>query len=106
MDKNGMITSWNTGAQRLKGYTAHEIIGQHFSRFYADEARAAGAPACTLEIAAREGRYEADAWRIRKDGSGFWASVVVDAIRNERGALPALPRSPAISRNERSPRKR
>ena len=87
LDTAGRITSWNTGAERLKGYSATEIIGQHFSRFYSPEDRAAGLPDRTLEIAEREGRFEAEAWRIRKDGGGFWANVVVDAIRDENGTL-------------------
>ena len=87
MDKNGVITTWNTGAERLKGYTAREIIGQNFSRFYSEEDRAVGLPSRTLEITAREGRFETEAWRVRKDGTGFWASVVIDAIRDERGEL-------------------
>lgn len=87
LDTAGRITSWNTGAERLKGYSATEIIGQHFSRFYSPDDRAAGLPDRTLEIAEREGRFEAEAWRIRKDGRGFWANVVVDAIRDENGTL-------------------
>jgi PAS domain S-box-containing protein len=87
LDPSGVITNWNAGAQRLKGYTAEEIVGQHFSRFYTREDRAAGLPLRVLEAAAREGRYEAEGWRIRKDGSRFWASVVVDAIRDDRGDL-------------------
>src|SRR5262249_54780436 len=87
LDPSGVVTNWNAGAERLKGYTAEEILGQHFSRFYAKEDRAAGLPAIVLATAAREGRYDAEGWRVRKDGSRFWASVVVDAIRNETGAL-------------------
>jgi PAS domain S-box-containing protein len=87
LDPSGIITNWNTGAERLKGYTADEIIGQHFSWFYTAEDRAKGMPGRVLETAAREGRYEAEGWRIRKDGSRFWASVVVDAIRDNTGKL-------------------
>jgi PAS domain S-box-containing protein len=87
LDPSGIITNWNTGAERMKGYTAEEIIGHHFSRFYTKEDRAAGLPAQVLENARREGRYEAEGWRIRKDGSRFWASVVVDAIRDNDGHL-------------------
>jgi PAS domain S-box-containing protein len=87
LDPSGLVTNWNRGAERLKGYTADEIIGQHFSRFYTKEERAIGMPARVLDIATREGRCEAEGWRIRKDGSRFWASVVVDAIRNPRGQL-------------------
>jgi PAS domain S-box-containing protein len=85
LDPNGIITSWNAGAQRIKGYTADEIIGQHFSRFYTERDRAAGLPARALYTAAREGRFEAESWRVRKDGTMFWANVVVDPIRDERG---------------------
>jgi PAS domain S-box-containing protein len=87
LDPSGVIVNWNTGAERLKGYSADEIVGQHFSRFYTAEDRAKGMPARVLDIAAREGRYEAEGWRVRKDGSRFWASVVVDAIRDKEGAL-------------------
>jgi PAS domain S-box-containing protein len=87
LDPSGIIVNWNAGGQRLKGYTAEEIIGQHFSKFYTDEDRAAGVPGRVLEIARREGRFEAEGWRLRKDGSRFWASVVVDAIFNPSGQL-------------------
>jgi PAS domain S-box-containing protein len=87
LDPSGIITNWNTGAERLKGYSAGEIVGQHFSRFYTKEDRDAGLPIHVLDVAAREGRYEAEGWRVRKDGSRFWASVVVDAIRGEDGGL-------------------
>jgi PAS domain S-box-containing protein len=87
LDPSGVVTNWNPGAERLKGYTPNEILGQHFSRFYTKEERAAGKPAIVLATAAREGRYEAEGWRVRKDGSRFWASVVVDAIRDETGQL-------------------
>jgi len=87
LDTNGIITTWNSGARRIKGYTADEIIGQHFGVFYRDEDRAAGVPAAALETAARDGRSEAEGWRVRKDGSRFWAFVVIDPIRDERGEL-------------------
>ncbi len=87
LDPNGIITSWNAGAQRIKGYSADEIIGQHFSRFYTERDRAAGAPSRALYTAAIEGRFEAEAWRVRKDGSLFWASVILDPIRDESGNL-------------------
>ena len=87
LDPSGVVASWNQGAQRMKGYAAGEIVGQHFSRFYTHEDRAAGLPARVLETAAREGRFEAEGWRLRKDGSRFWASVVVDAIRGNDGRL-------------------
>jgi len=87
LDPSGVISSWNAGAQRIKGYSANEIIGHHFSRFYTEADRAAGAPVRTLVIAASEGRFEAEGWRVRKDGSPFWASVVVDRIQDENGKL-------------------
>ena len=87
LDPSGIITNWNVGAERLKGYTAAEIVGQHFLRFYTKEERAVGMPGRVLEIAAREGRYEAEGWRMRKDGSRFWASVVVDTIRSDKGDI-------------------
>ena len=87
LDPNGIITSWNAGAQRIKGYPADEIIGQHFSRFYTERDRAAGIPARALYAAAREGRFEAEGWRLRKDGTMFWANVVIDRIRDEHGEL-------------------
>ena len=87
LDPSGIVVNWNAGAQRLKGYTADEIVGHHFSNFYSKEDRRTGLPARVLETANREGRYEAEGWRIRKDGSRFWASVVLDAIRNEKGEL-------------------
>jgi PAS domain S-box-containing protein len=81
------VTSWNAGAERIKGYAAEEIIGQHFSRFYTEEDREAGAPQEALERAAREGKYETEAWRVRKDASRFWASVVIDPVRDSTGRL-------------------
>ncbi|ANI76941.1 hybrid sensor histidine kinase/response regulator [Sphingobium sp. EP60837] len=87
LDPVGTITSWNPGAQRFKGYTADEILGLNFSRFYSEEDRMAGVPSRALETASREGRFEAEGWRIRKDGSRFWASVVIDSIRNPMGTL-------------------
>src|SRR3954469_15091448 len=87
LDPNGLVASWNAGARRIKGYAAEEIIGQHFSKFYSDGDRAAGLPGRALATAAQEGRYEAEGWRVRKDGSVFWASVVIDAIHDEQGKL-------------------
>jgi PAS domain S-box-containing protein len=87
LDPSGLVNNWNTGAERLKGYTADEIIGQHFSRFYTKEDRASGLPGRVLDQAIREGRFEGEGWRVRKDGSRFWASVVVHAIRNPNGEL-------------------
>lgn len=85
LDTEGRITNWNTGAQSIKGYTADEIVGQHFSRFYTEEDRARGEPQFALETALREGKYEREAYRVRKDGSLFWASVVLDPIFDENG---------------------
>ena len=87
LDPSGMITNWNPGAERMKGYSADEIVGQHFSKFYTKEDRASGLPARVLEAAAREGRYEAEGWRLRKDGSRFWASIIVHPIRGEDSVL-------------------
>ena len=87
LDPEGFVTSWNSGAQKIKGYAEAEIIGRHFSRFYTEADRAAGLPARALATAGREGRYEAEGWRLRKDGSVFFAAVVIDAIRDEQGAL-------------------
>jgi PAS domain S-box-containing protein len=80
LDPKGLVVSWNPGAQRIKGYTSEEIIGEHFSRFYTDEERAAGIPEQALRIAAETGRFATEAWRMRKDGSRFWAMVVIDPI--------------------------
>nr|WP_087573974.1 PAS domain-containing sensor histidine kinase [Sphingomonas sp. CDS-1] len=87
LDPVGTITSWNPGAERFKGYKAEEILGQNFARFYSEEDRMAGLPSRALETAAREGRFEAEGWRIRKDGSRFWAHVIIDAIREADGEL-------------------
>ena len=87
LDPEGHITSWNAGGERIKGYTRHEIIGQHFSRFYTESDQAAGRPARALQIARDTGRYEEEGWRVRKDGSYFWASVVIDPIRGDDGKL-------------------
>jgi PAS domain S-box-containing protein len=87
LDPNGVVISWNAGAQNIKGYAAEEIVGQHFSRFYPDAERAAGVPSRVLQIAREKGRYEAEGWRVRKDGSLFWALVVIDAIHDEDGRL-------------------
>ncbi len=80
LDPTGIITSWNIGGKRIKGYAPEEIIGQHFSRFYTETDRANGKPARALRIAREQGRYEEDGWRVRKDGTFFWASVVIDPI--------------------------
>ena len=87
LNPTGVVSSWNAGAERIKGYTADEIIGRNFSQFYTPEDRKAGLPNRSLSIAAATGRFEAEAWRMRKDGSLFWANVVIDAIRDESGKL-------------------
>lgn len=87
LDTEGRVSSWNIGAERIKGYKSAEIIGRHFSTFYTDEDRKAGVPAQVLETARREGKYEGEGWRVRKDGSRFWASVVIDSIRDADGKL-------------------
>lgn len=87
LDPTGIVTSWNLGAERFKGYRADEILGEHFSRFYSPEDRVAGIPARALETAAREGRFEAEGWRFRKDGSRFWANAVIDPVRDGMGVL-------------------
>ncbi|HEY9238547.1 MAG TPA: PAS domain S-box protein, partial [Burkholderiaceae bacterium] len=84
---DGTVASWNAGAQRIKGYPPHEAIGSHFSRFYREEDRAADRPAAALRTAVVEGRFESEGWRVRKDGTQFWASVVIDPIRNAQGEL-------------------
>ncbi|MFM0672198.1 hybrid sensor histidine kinase/response regulator [Paraburkholderia sediminicola] len=87
LDPSGTIVSWNTGAQRFKGYEAAEIIGQHFSVFYTAEDRSAGVPETALRTAVEQGKFEAQGWRVRKDGTRFWADVVIDPIRSETGEL-------------------
>jgi PAS domain S-box-containing protein len=87
LDPNGVVTSWNAGAERLRGYTAKEIIGSNFDRFYTEEERQAGLPRHALESAVREGKFESEGWRVRKDGSRFWAHVVIDPIRLPDGRL-------------------
>ena len=83
LDENGRIVTWNTGAQRIKGYTEAEIIGKNFSSFYTEEDQKSGVPQRALRTAAQAGKYEAEGWRVRKDGSKFWASVVIDPIRDK-----------------------
>jgi PAS domain S-box-containing protein len=87
LDPDGMVTSWNSGAERFKGYAPSEIIGQHFSRFYTPEDQERGIPAKALETAQREGKFEAEGWRVRKDGTRFWAYVVIDPIRQPKGEI-------------------
>ncbi len=87
LDIDGRVTSWNPGAERFKGYREAEIIGSHFSRFYTPEDRAVGLPDRALQIAEREGRFESEGWRLRKDGGRFWANAVIDPIRTPEGKL-------------------
>jgi len=87
LDKTGRIISWNSGAERIKGYTSDEIIGQHFSRFYTDLDQKSGLPTKALRQAAADGKFEGEGWRVRKDGSQFWASVVIDSIHDSSGTL-------------------
>ena len=87
LDTDGKISSWNSGAERIKGYTAAEIVGRHFSCFYTEEDRAAGIPFHALRTAATEGKFEAEGWRVRKDGSRFWASVLIDPVYDASGVL-------------------
>jgi PAS domain S-box-containing protein len=87
IDALGIVQSWNTGAERIKGYVADEIVGRHFSCFYASEDIAAHRPEMTLRIAAEEGRFEGEGWRVRKDGSRFWANVILRPLRDSAGNL-------------------
>jgi PAS domain S-box-containing protein len=87
LSPEGVVTSWNRGAERFKGYTADEIIGRHFSEFYTPEDREAGFPRRALDTAVREGKFESEGWRVRKDGTRFWAYVVIDPIRAQSGEL-------------------
>jgi PAS domain S-box-containing protein len=87
LDPEGYVVSWNPGAERIKGYTNAEIVGQHFSRFYTPEDREAGMPQRTLQIAMTRGKFEGEGWRMRKDGSRFWANVLLDTIRDPQGTL-------------------
>ena len=87
LDPDGNVVSWNTGAERIKGFAADEIVGQHFARFYPQDAVANGKPRGDLDLAAASGRHEDEGWRVRKDGSSFWANIVFTAIRDQRGDL-------------------
>jgi PAS domain S-box-containing protein len=87
LDSQGHVVNWNTGAERIKGYAREEIIGHHFSRFYTEDERAKGIPAKALAIAATSGKYDTEGWRVRKDGTNFWAGVVINAIKSPSGEL-------------------
>jgi PAS domain S-box-containing protein len=85
LDATGHVTTWNIGAERIKGYAPDEIIGQHFARFYTDEANARGWPEHELAQATLHGRFEDEGWRVRKDGTTFWAKVIITAVRDTNG---------------------
>jgi PAS domain S-box-containing protein len=87
LDPDGCVSTWNVGAERIKGYKASEIIGRHFSVFYPDEERRSGKPAWELEVAVKVGRFEDDGWRVRKDGTSFWANVIITPIKDAAGDL-------------------
>src|SRR6478672_3300616 len=90
LDPQGRVMSWSLGATRMKGYAADEIIGRHFSTFYTRDAVDSGWPDYELKVAAAEGRFEDEGWRVRKDGSRFWANVVITALRDDNGKLLAF----------------
>jgi PAS domain S-box-containing protein len=87
LSPEGFITNWNAGAQRIKGFVDSEVIGTHFSRFYEEQDRESGLPSKALAAALELGSYESEGWRTRKDGSRFWANVIIDPIRNDNGEL-------------------
>jgi PAS domain S-box-containing protein len=87
LDPDGVVASWNAGAERIKGYKPHEIMGRNYAEFFTPEDRGAGVPGNALKVAARHGRYESQGWRLRKDGSRFWVLAVIDAVRDEEGRL-------------------
>src|SRR2546430_838325 len=87
LDGAGRVSTWNSGAERIKGYRAHEIMGEHFSTFYPPDDVAQGKPQWALEIAEREGRHEDEGWRVRKDGTRFWANTVISPMRDSQGGL-------------------
>jgi PAS domain S-box-containing protein len=87
LNPDGLVVTWNAGARKLKGYDEKEILGQHFSCFFTPEDQRRGQPSTVLQNAAKDGRFESEGWRVRKDGSQFWALAVVDAIRDEAGEL-------------------
>ena len=87
LDPDGVVISWNAGAERIKGYRSEEIIGRHFSQFYTEEDLSRGVPTSALRTATQTGKFESEGWRVRKDGTQFWASIVIDAIRDKNGSL-------------------
>ena len=106
LDPTGHVLSWNSGAQYLKGYRPEEIIGRHFSTFYTAADRERDHPAHELEVAVAEGRYQEEGWRVRKDGTQFWANITSPRVRDDHRAWPGSPRSPATSPSARRPRRR
>ena len=102
LDPQGRVSTWNAGAEHIKGYSTDEIIGEHFSRFYTQEDIEHGKPEQDLKIAASEGRMEEEGWRVRKDGSRFWANVIITPIRDKNGDCWGFRRSRAILRNARN----
>jgi len=96
LDPQGNIKTWNRGAERIKGYSAGDAIGQHFSLVYTPEDKERNHPAHELRVAARDGRFEEEGWRVRKDGSRFWANVVITALRDPDGRLRAVLGAPAV----------
>jgi PAS domain S-box-containing protein len=103
LDIDGHVISWNDGAEAIKGYTADEIIGSHFSRFYPPEALARDLPRHELEVASEVGRFEDEGWRLRNDGSAFWANVVITRMLDERGPGRRTRGADESDRNEPSP---
>ncbi|WP_206606318.1 PAS domain-containing sensor histidine kinase [Steroidobacter cummioxidans] len=101
IDRTGYVVTWNPGAERIKGYTAKEIVGRHFSDFYTPEDRRAELPAHALSTAERTGKFEGEGWRVRKDGTRFWASVLVDALQSPAGELLGFAK---ITRDMTAPR--
>src|SRR6266496_3779318 len=101
LDPEGRFLSWNPGAERFKGYASNEIVGRHFSVFYPDEDIAAGKPDNELEFASKEGRFEDEGWRMRKNGSRFWANVVITALRDSEGKLKGFAK---VTRDLTAPR--
>jgi PAS domain S-box-containing protein len=87
LDPDGCVSTWNVGAERIKGYKASEIIGQHFSVFYPGEDKRSGKPSWELDVALKLGRFEDEGWRVRKDGSKFWANVIITPIKDTAGVL-------------------
>ena len=90
LDRDGCVMTWNPGAERIKHYTAEEILGMHFSRFFTQEDAERGRPAELMRLAASRGRIEEEGWRVRKDGSRFWANVILTAIRDDTGRTDRL----------------